>query len=51
VYVRAADGDGGEKRYWYERIGSRIVADGFGHTTCIGCHGRAPQDFVYTALR
>jgi hypothetical protein len=51
VYVRAAEGDGGEKRFWYERLGSRVIADGFGHTTCIGCHGGAPQDFVFTALR
>jgi len=50
VYVRAADGDGGEKRFWYERIGSSVIALGFGHTTCIGCHAGAPKDFVFTVI-
>lgn len=48
VYVRAADGDGGEKRFWYERIGTSVIALGFGHTTCIGCHSGAPKDYVFT---
>ncbi len=51
VYLRADEGDGGEKRFWYEVIGGDVIAIGYGHTTCTGCHGGAPRDFVFTQIR
>lgn len=51
VYVRAEDGDGGEKRFWYEIIDGSVIAIGYGHTTCTGCHGGAPKDYVFTQVR
>lgn len=51
LYVRAEDGDGGEKRFWYEIIGGDVIAIGYGHTTCTGCHSQAPKDYVFTQVR
>jgi hypothetical protein len=56
-------GTGEEGWYWYERIGTRINADGTGDSiqaafTCVGCHSAAGSDmnhsghdFVYTQVR
>ena len=51
VYLRSEAGDGGEKRFWYEIIGGDVIAIGYGHSTCTGCHGGAPRDFVFTQIR
>lgn len=56
VYLRVAEGSGGANWYWYERIGTRGVADGLGssgtaRTICVGCHASAPRDFVFTHVR
>jgi hypothetical protein len=37
--------------YWYEAIGSRVVADGVGVGLCAGCHDGAPRDNVFTHVR
>jgi len=49
VMVKVTDGDSGDDWYWYERIGTRIVADGTGASGCTGCHS-AGVDFVRSAL-
>lgn len=56
VYLKVAEGSGGASWYWYERIGTRGVADGLGtsgsaRTICVGCHASAPRDFVFTHVR
>ncbi len=56
VYLKVAVGTGGENWYWFERIGTRYVADGLGtsgpaRTICVGCHVSAPRDFVFTHVR
>ncbi len=49
------DGDsgGGANWYWYERIGSQVVADGAGDggtpkSICVGCHSAAGVDADHT---
>ncbi len=56
VYVKLTDGTDGASWYWYERIGTRQVADGSGasgtaRSICVGCHSSAPRDFVFTQVR
>lgn len=36
--------------YWYELIGTSVVADGRSPGVCTGCHGSAPRDFIYTRV-
>jgi hypothetical protein len=47
---------GGEAWYWYEKLGTNVVANGFGVTLCTGCHSRAGtsttgHDFVFTQVK
>jgi len=55
VYRKVAQG-AGESWYWYEKIGSRLSADGTGGSgkpkdVCVGCHAGAPNEFVFTQVR
>lgn len=36
--------------YWYELIGSSVVADGRSPGICTGCHSDAPRDFIFTRV-
>jgi len=51
VYRKMDAGTDGDSWYWYEGKGDNVIANGEGDGTCTGCHGRAPQDFVYTVVR
>lgn len=51
VYRKVAAEPGGDSWYWYEGKDGNVIANGEGDDTCTGCHGRAPQDFVYTVVR
>lgn len=51
-------GKGADTWYWYERTGSRVVADGVGVGVCTGCHSAAGSDaqhqghdFVYVQVK
>ena len=50
VSVKLADtSNGGDNWYWYERMGSSVVADGNGnsgapHSICVSCHAGAGSD-------
>ena len=44
-----ADSEGGNGWYWYEKIGTSVVADGAGVRLCAGCHEDAGPDFASTA--
>ncbi len=37
--------------YWYERIGTSVVADSAGAALCAGCHEDASRDHVFTRVR
>jgi hypothetical protein len=50
VYRKMDETTGGNSWYWYEGDRDGNVANGQGDTTCTGCHGRAPRDFVYTII-
>ncbi len=62
VYRHVKAGKGGDTWYWYERIGTRLVADGLGtegapKSTCVSCHegagigGKTGHDLVFTQVR
>jgi len=63
VYLKTAPAsDKGAGWYWYERLGTRIAADGLNVSGCTGCHSIAgtdpastpspgARDFVYTPVR
>ncbi len=51
VYRKVFDGTGGDTWYWYEGLPGNVIANGEGDSTCTGCHGRAPRDFVYTIIQ
>jgi len=58
VSHKLAAGTSGAAWYWYERIGSSIVADGVNVGLCSGCHSLAGKDashqghdFVYVQAR
>jgi hypothetical protein len=51
VYLKVDEGSGGDSWYWYEGLGSDVIANGEGDDTCTGCHSRAPRDFVYTVVQ
>lgn len=51
VHVRLGEGDGGARRYWYEKINGRVPANGKGAAACTGCHDNAPEDFTYLRVR
>ena len=54
VYLKTrGDSGGGAGWYWYERIGSQVVADGLGDSgpaksVCVGCHAAAGADGAHT---
>ncbi len=37
--------------YWYEAIGTSVIADRVGVGLCAGCHDGAPRDNVFTHVR
>ncbi|MBA3460027.1 MAG: hypothetical protein H0T46_08705 [Deltaproteobacteria bacterium] len=37
--------------YWYEKIGTSVVADSAGAGLCAGCHEDATRDHVFTQVR
>jgi len=49
VYVKVKPGAAGDTWFWYERIGSSVVARSEGASLCVGCHSGAPRDHVFTA--
>jgi len=62
VFLKTTAGSGGDKWYWYERIGSSTIADGQGtkgsaKSICVGCHSRAGteglagRDSVFTQVK
>jgi hypothetical protein len=50
VYRKVVDGDGGSTWYWFEGTKDDVIANGTGEGTCVGCHSRAPRDFVFTQV-
>jgi hypothetical protein len=50
VYRKVADGTGGNTWYWFEGDRGDVIANGEGDSTCTGCHGGAPRDFVFTIV-
>lgn len=50
VYRKLTSATGGDSWYWFEGTRDGNVANGPGDSTCTGCHGRAPRDFVYTIV-
>lgn len=50
VYRKLTETAGGDSWYWFEGTRDDTVANGAGDSTCTGCHGRAPRDFVYTIV-
>jgi hypothetical protein len=56
VYLKVAAGEGAATWYWYEKIGSSIIADGIGDkgsakSTCVSCHAGAPRDHVFIQVK
>ncbi|TNE48513.1 MAG: hypothetical protein EP343_15610 [Deltaproteobacteria bacterium] len=45
VMVKVSSGSGGSTWYWYEIIGSNVVANGTGVGTCTGCHSSGKDYF------
>ncbi len=48
VYVKVKPGASGDTWFWYERIGTSVVARAEGAAICVGCHSGAPRDHVFT---
>jgi hypothetical protein len=48
--VKVKAGRAEDTWYWYEKIGSRIVANGVSDSTCTGCHSKSPRDYVYVRV-
>ncbi|MBA3462355.1 MAG: hypothetical protein H0T46_20505 [Deltaproteobacteria bacterium] len=36
--------------YWYESLGTSVVADGVGVGLCTGCHDDATRDYTFTRV-
>jgi hypothetical protein len=56
IYRKVGASDKGVGWYWYEVIGTSVVADGRGDKgdakdVCASCHEAAPRDFVYTHVK
>ncbi|MEJ7602627.1 MAG: hypothetical protein WKG01_32345 [Kofleriaceae bacterium] len=50
VYRKVTEGTGGDTWYWFEGAPGDVIANGEGHDKCVGCHGGAPRDFVFTVV-
>jgi hypothetical protein len=50
VMRKLADTGAANDWYWYELIGTSVVADGRSPGICTGCHGGAPRDFIFTRV-
>ena len=50
VGVKVTAGDDAASWYWYELIGTSVVADGVGRALCANCHADAPRDHVFTQV-
>jgi hypothetical protein len=50
VGVKVAAGEGANTWYWYERLGTSVVANGIAAGECSGCHGAAPRDRVFVRV-
>lgn len=48
LYAKIKAGAGGDTWFWYERIGTSVVARGEGASICVGCHSGAPRDHAFT---
>jgi hypothetical protein len=44
--LKVKPGNGTGNWYWYEKIGSRTVANAVADSSCTGCHNDAPRDGV-----
>lgn len=51
LYAKVKSGEGGDTWFWYERIGTSIVANGTGVSLCTTCHAGAPRDHVFTQVK
>jgi hypothetical protein len=51
VGVKIAAPAAGSSWYWYEAVGSSVIADAVDRPLCSGCHQGAPRDFVFTHVR
>ena len=56
IFLKTRESSGGETWYWYERIGSSLIADGQGDSgkaksICVSCHSQAPSDQVFTQIK
>jgi hypothetical protein len=50
VYRKVSDRGGGDSWYWYEGSRDDVAANGEGESSCTGCHGAAPRDYVFTVV-
>lgn len=50
VGVKIAAPAAGSSWYWYEAVGSSVIADGVDRSLCSGCHSSAPRDYVFTRV-
>jgi hypothetical protein len=50
VARKLSSGSGGSSWYWYEGLGSSVVADGVGVGLCTGCHDDATRDYTFTRV-
>ena len=50
VGVKIAAPAAGTSWYWYEAVGSSVIADGVNVSLCSGCHANAPRDHIFTRV-
>lgn len=50
LYRKVSSGEGGDTWYWYEGSRGDTAANGEGEGVCVGCHSRAPRDYVFTIV-
>jgi hypothetical protein len=50
VGVKIAAPAAGTSWYWYEAVGSSVIADGVNVSLCSGCHASAPRDYIFTRV-
>jgi hypothetical protein len=51
VGLKVTTGSDAPSWYWYEVLGTSVVADGAGRPLCANCHADAARDHVFTQVR
>jgi hypothetical protein len=51
VGVKIAAPAAGASWYWYEAVGSSVIADGVDRSLCSGCHASSPRDYIFTRVQ